>query len=356
MLGKAIVASLLVASSLVPFGAASAQSTEPDWQSLPYFRHDYGGWMRIWTNENTFTKGSRKINFTTAFNPYPGPTIEEQSSESQVLWGKCNATKQQTFRTSRDVYLPGTPNKLQTTLGAYASHLYDKPSPITSVELLVNGTSVHKVTASKDKPIPFEPAQRAIATITDAPIRYGLNTFTIVGHKKETKKKAGWCALSDNWYGVFGEVYGEFLADMEIKTDKEAAMGVRDAMLFKTKLTNRGPSDLIPGSSFGVIVVSGTERVTELNVFGVPGCGQATPYSTGYKSGFRIYCAPFERLPAKQALEPSVRVVWDNPPVGARSEITVTTIGYGENDAAETGNNFETLNVVVEEGGEARAY
>src|SRR5688572_22080100 len=91
----------LVTIALAASNVALVQAAEPDWASLPYFRHDYGGWFRIWTNENTFDNGVRIINGGdpgSAFNPYPGPTKEESqpTGEFQTLWAaKCQGVKDQ---------------------------------------------------------------------------------------------------------------------------------------------------------------------------------------------------------------------------------------------------------------------
>jgi hypothetical protein len=226
--GARIASLILVAfSCLAPISSQAAhsapgQATEPDWANLPYFRHDYGGWFRIWTNQNTFDNGVRIINGGdpgSMFNPYPGPTVEELDplNDFQGLWStKCQKVKEQTFKTSRKIYLPGDADLLQVSLGAYSYSSENKPSPVDSVEILVNGIGVHKVKATKANPIPFANSERTIEDVTDeAHLIFGLNTFTVIAHKKATKKAAGWCT-GDNKFAVSAEVYGEFLADLEV--------------------------------------------------------------------------------------------------------------------------------------------
>jgi hypothetical protein len=329
----------------------AAGQSEPDWASLPYFRHDYGGWMRIWTNESTFDKGERMINASTVFDPYPGPTIEEQSAEFQVLWAeKCAPKKAQTFKTTREIYLMGQAETLQASLGAFSDSLPDgKPNPIERVELVVNGTTVYEVTATKGSPIPYDAAQRTIADISDAPLKYGLNTISVIGHKKKTKKSLGWCT-GDNYFGVLGEVYGEFLADTS--TMDNATGTASDAYAFNITVTNDGPSDLIPttafSSRFSVSAVSGLSQVTDVEVFGIEGCDPPGPISNGSKQGLGRGC-PLPRMEPGASFTVNVIVRWNDPPLGSTTDISYTALGYGESESPEMANNGRTFTVTVVE-------
>lgn len=342
-----IAVALMVA--LLGTGAPpAAGQSEPDWASLPYFRHDYGGWMRIWTNENTFDKGVRKINATTAFNPYPGPTAEETSGEFQVLWAeKCEPKKAQTFKTSREIYVMGTPDKLQATLGAFSDSLPDgKTNPIKRVELVINGTTVYEVKATKGSPIPYEVGQRAVVDILDTPLHYGLNTVSVIAHKSKTKKSLGWCT-GDNYFGVLGEIYGEFLADTT--TSDTSTGGVSNSYAFNVTVTNSGPSDLIPttnfSSRFSVSAVSDTSEVTEIEIYGLDGCEPQAPIN-GSKDGFGRFC-PMPHMEPGDSFTANVIVRWNDPPVGSTTDISYYALGYGETEPSETTNNGKSFTVIV---------
>ena len=302
--GARVVAILLVGVvGLAPLSTQASErvgrpAEEPDWDSLPYFRHDYGGWFRIWTHENTFDNGVRIINADrgSVFAPYPGPTSEELqlSSEYQMLWSeKCKRVDEQTFTTTRKIYLPGQADKLQVSLGAYSYHSQNKPSPVNSVELLVNGIGVHKVKSSAGKPIPFQTDQRAIVDVTDeAHLVLGLNTFKVIAHKKPTKKAAGWCT-GDNKFGVGGEVYGEFLADLEVT--RSVGQAGSTVVTHDVTVTNLGPSVLIPNIVPGVGVFGSQATVNgaslkDLAIVPEAGCTFSSPIQDTYGPGLASWC------------------------------------------------------------------
>ena len=353
--GVRVVASLLVVLvGLAPLTTQASEKVvrpaeEPNWASLPYFRHDYGGWFRIWTNENTFDNGVRVINADrgSVFTPYPGPTTEELqvSTEYQALWSeRCKRVDEQTFTTTRKIYLPGNADKLQVALGAYSYHSQNKPSPVNSVELLVNGIGVHKVKSSAGNPIPFMTDDREVVDVTDeAHLVFGLNTFKLIAHKKPTKKSAGWCT-GDNKFGALGEVYGEFLADLSVT--RTLGTEVPSGFFFDVTVRNLGPSVLIPNIVGGVgefgAKASGA-GVTFKNLYITPtgGCREQVPIDEYPGPGLARGCTLPQMEPGA-SLTFTVLGEYQTP-------ITPTTqhhvrgstggIGYGETTPEETANN-----------------
>lgn len=350
-----IILTGLVGLSLISTQAASAprvQTTQPDWATLPYFRHDYGAWFRIWTNEEKFNPGVRVINGSSAgsmFSPYPGPTVEElePTNEFQTLWAaKCQPEDEQVFKTTRKIYLPGKADKLQVELGAYSYHVKNKPSPVNRVELLINGIGVHEVKSSPGNPIPFDVASRTIEDVTnDAHLKFGLNTFTLIAHKKETKKAAGWCT-GDNKFGVSAEVYGEFLADIEVSRTVGQGQQVTKAFKHDVTVTNLGPSVLIPNivsgvGTFGASAVTSGVVLQAFAVVPVDSCNPPNPINTYRGVGLAISC----QLPVMQ---PGASITYQVLG-GYATELTPTTIyrvyggagavGYGESTAEEQANN-----------------
>jgi hypothetical protein len=345
---------LLAVALALPAPFSTAQTPEPsDWYSLPYFRHDYGGWFRIWTNESTFTNGVRVVGASSAFNPYPGPTAEEQSTEFQALWADtCQRAKAQTFRTERSVYLMGAPEELSASLGAYPAAFGSKKGPIDWVKLVINGTTVYEVSASQQGPIPFDSSQRTTAVIADAPLQVGLNTFEVVGHKKKTKKSAGWCK-GDQQIGIVGEVYGDFLADVAV-SDFGSYTGNASGIGFDITVSNNGPSELIPlpqlgYQTFGVTAVSGNHQVSGMTLAGMPGCSQATATSIGGKSGYTAFC-PLPRLKAGELVAAHIQIAWAPPyNTGATTDIYWSATGYGEDTAESQANNSRTVTLEIGE-------
>jgi hypothetical protein len=355
--GARIASLILVAfSCLAPISSQAAhsapgQATEPDWANLPYFRHDYGGWFRIWTNQNTFDNGVRIINGGdpgSMFNPYPGPTVEELDplNDFQGLWStKCQKVKEQTFKTSRKIYLPGDADLLQVSLGAYSYSSENKPSPVDSVEILVNGIGVHKVKATKANPIPFANSERTIEDVTDeAHLIFGLNTFTVIAHKKATKKAAGWCT-GDNKFAVSAEVYGEFLADLEVT--RELGIHHTDGFLLSSTVTNLGPSVLVPGivggaGGFGVQAVGAGVAFDKMLITPAAGCGDATEIGNYYGEGLSVACVLPEMAPGASV---SYQIVgqYVSPVTDVQSgygvQGSVGGLGYGETTTEELQNN-----------------
>ena len=325
-------------------GAAlqTLNAEEPDWRTLPFFRHDYGGWFRIWTNENTFDKGVRIVNGSRSeWNPNPGPTTEESSTEFQVLWNeKCQRVKAQTFRTTREVYFPGLANKLEVSLGAYSSHAKNKPSPVDSVKLLVNGISVHEVRSAPGNPIPYETEERVVVDIKSASLKFGLNRLTFVGHKKATKKALRWCK-GDNDIGILGEVYGEFFADIAVTAPKTVDGGEIGFVLPVT-VTNHGPSDLIaaPGTPYFSASAS-LDKGTISNIYVNPseGCEDPFEFQNGSVEGMAVMCL-LPRMSSGTSITFEVGVEYGSPPpAGYTVKGMIGADGYADNTDERYENN-----------------
>lgn len=333
-------------SPAVPSGAQEA--AEPDWINLPYIYDDYEGWFRFWTNQDTFSPGVRKINATSVFEtPYPGLTPEEyKPTEFQVLWGKtCQRVNPQTFITSRTLHLPGKLVDLKASLGAYSA--IAKPAPIKSIQLKLNGVLVHEVVASPGNPIPFTAPGRVAVDIDQTALVHGLNEFTIVAKKRETKKKLGWCT-ADKYFGIVGEVFGHVRADMGLTLGD--SNGSKTQWLQAVTLTNHGPSDLPAGvARFSFSAVSSQETVTDvyLTGFSEATC-EENPTSNSGKTGFYIIC-DIPHLAPGATISSTVGASFDEASVqnGDKSDIGFYVEGYGDNYPVSNGNNGQILSVVT---------
>jgi hypothetical protein len=336
---------------LLPGPTGAQTEGEPDWLNLPYSYDDYGGWFRIWTNENTFDNGVRIINGDGSIfgSPYPGQTPEEYlPTEFQALWAqKCQPVKEQTFKTTRKIHLPGTPNKLQVSLGAWFSHR-TKPSPIDRVQLLVNGIAVHEVKSAPGKPIPYPYAQRAAVDVTSsAHLVYGLNTFTVVAHKKPTKKSAGWCT-GDNKFGVLAEVYGDHLADLAATAPKTVP-GSEEGFVLPVTVTNNGPSTLPTNyGSFSASAWSDSIDIKTVHVLPGESCREPVPYAaSGFADGWGISCT-LPRMEPGATITYQVGFEYTSPaPPGGKVTGASSTYGYGENSNERSANN--TINFRTQE-------
>ena len=345
-----------LALSLTVTGTTSASQSGIDWSQARYIDHTVRqGWFRVKTNAALFS-GGVAIGGTQTLVPENWRTPEENvpagpdDAQYHTLWAsRCERVDPQTAVFTRTVNVPGAPSKLMASL--FAQTLDDDGrAPIRALELRINGTQVLEYTTREPAeddgadaivgPVPNEDSRTLVDLTANgaSAMKLGANTIKITAVKRKTKN-ARVCAGDSRW-GIGGEVFAEFRADVSVTHQGSAWVppdpGEEVTIPGTMTVVNNGPSYKILNGNVGIRVASQQIGDPEVTLTGDTG-----PCTSSHISSEGSAHCPYNEIPPGATHTFDIVITYTHSANDYKIFVSSNVPGYGE--ATFANNNFTTF-------------